>query len=152
MYSVNIPKFITIVIFFENNNCHPPNWSNQKALNKFINIFYGLQNIAYLQCTRWTYNIDSAHDTKTVRHTDIWKSEIGRGRLKNQHFLLQGYFQWTYAKWSECRKKLIKQKWIGQSKFFAEEITLNIYSRNYFEINVIYMLIIIRINNTFHTQ
>ena len=59
-----------------------------------------------LQCTRWTYSIDSAHDIKTVRHTDIRKSEIGKGRLKNQHFLLQGYFQWTYAKWSECREKL----------------------------------------------
>ena len=43
--------------------------------------------------------VDSAYDTKTVRHTDIWKSEIGKGRLKNQHFLLQGSFEWTYVKY-----------------------------------------------------
>ena len=42
-----------------------------KKPQKIYECILQLQNIAYLQCTRWTYNIDSAHDTKTVRHTDI---------------------------------------------------------------------------------
>ena len=48
--------------------CLVKHTKSQKQVYEYI---LWLQNIAYLQCTRWTYNIDSAHDTKTVRHTDI---------------------------------------------------------------------------------